>query len=46
MHDLEKNLGLTHLESFAQQMNYVYSTFLNASFTLDQAIELLLNIAR
>jgi len=45
MDDLEKNLGVTHLESFAQQMHEVYSTFLNAGFTPDQAMELLLYIA-
>jgi len=45
MDDLEKNLGVTHLESFAQQMHEVYSTFLNAGFTPDQAMELLLHIA-
>lgn len=33
------------LESFAQQMHEVYSTFLNAGFTPDQAMELLLYIA-
>jgi len=42
---LEKNLGVTHLASFAQQMHEVYSTFLNAGFTPDQAMELLLYIA-
>ena len=45
MDNLEKNLGVTHLESFAQQMHEVYSTFLNAGFTPDQAMELLLYIA-
>jgi len=45
MDNLERNLGVTHLESFAQQMHEVYSTFLNAGFTPDQAMELLLYIA-
>jgi hypothetical protein len=45
MDNLERNLGVTHLESFAQQMHEVYSTLLNASFTPDQAMELLLHIA-
>ena len=44
MDNLEKRLGVTPLDRLAYQMHEIYSAFVNAGFTPDQAMDLLLNI--
>lgn len=44
MDNLEKRLGVTPLDRLAHQMHEIYSAFVNAGFTPDQAMDLLLNI--
>ena len=45
MDNLEKRLGVTPLDGFAHRMHEIYSAFINAGFSPDQAMALLLNLA-
>jgi hypothetical protein len=43
--NLERNLGVTPLDVLAHRLHEIYSSFINAGFSPDQAMELLLNLA-
>ena len=45
MDNLEKKTGITHLDGLAYRLHEIYSAFVNAGFSPDQAMELLLNLA-
>jgi hypothetical protein len=45
MDNLENKIGVTPLTGFAHRMHEIYSAFINAGFSPDQAMDLLLNIA-
>ena len=45
MDNLEKRLGVTPLDGLAHRLHEIYSSLINAGFSPDQAMQLLLNIA-
>jgi hypothetical protein len=46
MDNLEKRLGVTPLDGLAHRLHEIYSSFINAGFSRDQAMELLLNLSK
>ena len=45
MDNLERNLGVTPLDGLAHRLHEIYSSFINAGFSPDQAMVLLLDFA-
>ena len=45
MDNLERNLGVTPLDGLAHRFHEIYSSFINAGFSPDQAMVLLLDFA-
>lgn len=45
MDNLEKRLGVTPLDGLAHRLHEIYLSLINAGFSPDQAMKLLLNIA-
>ena len=45
MDNLEKRIGVTPLDGLAHRLHEIYSSFINAGFSPDQAMVLLLDFA-